>query len=139
MKVRSQSFSILTKLFRQLIATSGSRTAAAGSIPADTLTAAKERSLTAALRKVTRLLLHYACEEVIRVKIFDHHVKLRFICLHMPAAMALMFRKGLRKDACMTSAGLIKRVLTLSLGVASLFISAISGISAPPLCRPAWS
>ena len=57
----------------------------------------------------------------------------------MPAAMALMFRRLLGKEACLISTGLIRSVPALSLGVASLFISAVSATRAQPACRPAWS
>src|SRR4030095_9179943 len=58
-------------------------------------------------------------------------------CPHMPTAMALMFREIFRIDGA--TANLIRRALALSLGVASLFISAVSTTGTPPLCRPAWS
>ena len=55
----------------------------------------------------------------------------------MPTAMALMFGEIFRKD--MAAANRIRRALALSLGVASLFVSAVSTTGAPPSCRPAWS
>lgn len=70
-------------------------------------------------------------------KTFCHHPKLRLIYPHIPGEMALMFREIFRKDVA--AANLIRRVLALSLGVASLLISAVSATSAPSLCRPALS
>jgi len=55
----------------------------------------------------------------------------------MPNAMALMFRGIFRKDVAATN--LIRRPLALSLGVASLFVSAVPTTGASSLCRPAWS
>ena len=51
--------------------------------------------------------------------------------------MALIFREIFRKDVA--AANLIRTVLALSFGVASLFVSAVPTTGAPPLCRPAWS
>src|ERR1044071_6448313 len=66
-------------------------------------------------------------------------LKLRFICPHMPTAMALMFCRIFRKDARMTTTDLIGKAVGVSVGVAGLFIWAISATGATPACRPAWT
>jgi plastocyanin len=57
----------------------------------------------------------------------------------MPIPMVLTFRGMFRTDVHMTSVGLRVSTLALSLGVTSLFISAVFATDAPAACRPAWS
>src|SRR5438094_7137289 len=97
----------------------------------------KKGSVIAALRNVTSLLPDCVCKEFIGAKTFYENFNLAFIYLHMPTAMALMFREVFRKDVA--AAELIRRAVAMSLAVAGLFILAVSATGAPPTCRPAWS
>jgi plastocyanin len=57
----------------------------------------------------------------------------------MPTVPALMFLRIFRKDACMAVSDPIGRALAMILGIAGLFVLAVSATSAPAACRPAWS